>query len=51
MVEHYLQIYTNSEQTNWPQWILLAQHVYNNSQHNVTGKTLMELLMGFWEDL
>ena len=51
ILEHYLRTYCNFEQNDWAQWLPLAQHVYNNSVHSVTGKTPMELLMGFRGDL
>ena len=51
VLEHYLRTYCNFEQDDWVQWLPLAQHVYNNSVHRITGKTPMELLMGFRGDL
>jgi hypothetical protein len=50
-LEHYLRTYVNFEQTDWARWLPLAQHVYNNSTHSVTGKTPTEVLMGFRGDL
>jgi len=50
-VEHFLRCYANYEQTDWPRWIPLAQNVYNNSRHSVTGQSPMETLMGFQGDL
>lgn len=46
-LEHFMRTYVNFEQDDWARWIPMAQHVYNNSKHSVTGMTPMEALMGF----
>ena len=40
MMEQYLQHYVNHQQDNWVELLPIAQFVYNNQQHSVTGITL-----------
>ena len=40
MIEQYLQYYVNHQQDNWVELLPIAQFVYNNQQHSVTGTTL-----------
>ena len=39
-MEQYLQHYINHQQDNWVELLPIAQFVYNNQQHSVTGTTL-----------
>jgi hypothetical protein len=46
-LEHYLRCYCNFEQDNWAGLLSMAQRVYNDSKHSVTGVSPTEALMGF----
>lgn len=46
-LEHYLRCYCNFEQDNWAGLLGVAQRVYNDSKHSVTGVSPTEALMGF----
>ena len=46
-LEHYLRVYCNFKQDNWPELLPMAMFAYNNSKHASTGKTPNELLRGY----
>ena len=46
-VEQFLQIYTNGTQTDWSNWLPIAQYTHNAWPSNTTKKTPFELIMGF----
>ena len=46
-VEQYLQIYTNGTQSDWSDWLPIAQYTHNAWPNETTQKTLFELIMGF----
>jgi len=50
-LEHYLRAYVNYEQDNWPQWLAIAQAVYNSTIHSSTDMTPCEALMNYTGDL
>ena len=51
VLEHYLRVYSNYKQDNWPKLLPMAAFAYNNSVHASTGKALQQLLMGYTADL
>ena len=51
VLEHYLRVYCNYKQDNWPEILPMAAFAYNNSVHASTNKTPQELLMGYLADL
>ena len=36
-IEHYLQVFTNYHQTDWADWLALAEFLYNNRAQSFTG--------------
>ncbi|SJL13535.1 uncharacterized protein ARMOST_16979 [Armillaria ostoyae] len=38
-IEKYLRIFINFQQTDWPEWLLLAAFQHNNCIHSATGKS------------
>ena len=47
MLEHYLRVYCNYKQDNWPGLLPMAAFAYNNSVHSATEKAPNELLSGY----
>ncbi|SJK99901.1 uncharacterized protein ARMOST_03212 [Armillaria ostoyae] len=43
-VEKYLRIFINHQQTDWADWLPLAEFAYNNRTHSATGKSLFMIL-------
>ncbi len=50
-LEHYLRVYSNYKQDNWPELLPMAAFAYNNSVHASTNRTPQEMLMGYTADL
>ena len=46
-VEQFLWIYTNGTQTDWSNWLPIAQYTHNTWPSNTMKKTPFELIMGF----
>jgi len=46
-VEQFLRIYTNGTQTDWSNWLPIAQYTHNAWPSDTTKKTPFELIMGF----
>ena len=46
-VEQFLRIYTNGSQTDWSNWLPIAQYTHNAWPSDTTKKTPFELVMGF----
>ena len=51
VLEHYLRVYCNYKQDNWPEILPMAAFAYNNSIHASTLKAPQDLLMGYIADL
>ena len=47
VLEHYLRVYCNYTQDNWPELLPMAAFAYNNSVHASTQKAPNELLSGY----
>ena len=47
VLEHYLRVYCNFKQNNWPELLPMAQFAYNNSKHSSTDQASQELLSGY----
>ncbi len=45
-IEKYLQIFVNYQQTDWSDWLPLAEFAHNNRIHSTTGKSLFTVLYG-----
>ncbi|SJL06861.1 uncharacterized protein ARMOST_10203 [Armillaria ostoyae] len=45
-VEKYLWIFINHQQTDWADWLPLAEFAYNNHIHSTTGKSPFMILYG-----
>ena len=41
VLEHYLRVYCNHRQDDWPELLPMAAFAYNNSIHSSTGKHRM----------
>lgn len=47
ILEQYLRCYINYQQSDWDQFLPIAQFAYNNSQHSSTGETPFYSVYGF----
>ena len=47
VLKHYLRVYCNYKQDNWPELLPMAAFAYNNSVHSATDKAPNELLSGY----
>ncbi len=45
-IKKYLQIFVNYRQTDWSDWLLLAEFAHNNRVHSATGKSPFMVLYG-----
>ncbi len=45
-VEKYLRIFVNHQQTDWRDWLPLAEFVHNNRVHSATKKSPFMVLYG-----
>ncbi|KAB5587886.1 Retrotransposable element Tf2 [Ceratobasidium theobromae] len=45
-LEGYLRSYCNYRQSDWAEWLPMAEFVYNNSVNRMTGKTPFEIVFG-----
>ncbi len=45
-IKKYLRIFVNYRQTNWSDWLLLAEFTHNNRVHSTTGKSPFMVLYG-----
>jgi len=50
-LEHYLRTYADEKQTNWANLLPMAEFVYNNSPHAVSGQTPLYLFAGYEANL
>ena len=46
-VEQFLRIYTNSMQSDWSEWLPIAQYTHNAWTNDTTGKALFEYIIGY----
>ncbi len=45
-IEKYLRIFVNYRQTDWSDWLPLAEFTHNNRIHSATGKSPFVVLYG-----
>ncbi len=45
-IEKYLRIFVNYRQTDWSDWLPLAEFAHNNRIHSATGKSPFTVLYG-----
>ncbi len=45
-IEKYLRIFVNYQQTDWSDWLPLAEFAHNNQVHSTTGKSPFMVLYG-----
>ena len=50
MLKHYLRVYCNYKQNNWPKLLLMAAFAYNNNVHLNIDRAFNELLKSYVAD-